>query len=215
IDPDNRLLWRANRKRLDGEALRDAMLAAGEQLSPRAGGVGIMAPLPPELVVTLLKNQWQPTKDNEDHRRRSIYLFVRRNLRYPMFEVFDRPDTNVSCAVRPRSTIAPQSLLLLNSEDSLEAATGLAALALVEGKSDAGQIATIYRRALGRDPTEDEGARASEFLAERIASFEAGKPAKRFTRRAAELGDADPSRLAALSYLSLALFNASEFVYLD
>src|SRR5690606_32180122 len=101
----------------------------------------------------------------------------------------DRPDTNASCAVRPRSTIAPQSLLLLNSEDSLAAATELAALALVEGKSTGGQIATIYRRTLGRDPSKEEAARADEFLAERIASFEAGKPAKRFTRRAAQLGD--------------------------
>ncbi len=214
VDPDNRLLWRANRKRLDGEALRDAMLAAGERLSPRTGGIGIMAPLPPELVVTLLKNQWKPTKDKEDHRRRSIYMFVRRNLRYPLFEVFDRPDTNVSCAVRPRSTIAPQALLLLNSEDSLTAATELAALVLSEVAEEE-QVAEIYLRALGRAPTGDELARARDFVDERIASFAEQEPARGFVKRAAKIEGSDPERLAALSYLSLALFNASEFVYVD
>ena len=101
------------------------MLAAGQWLSPRRGGPGIRPPLPPEVTATLLKDQWTVSGDEEDHRRRGIYLFVRRNLRFPMFDVFDRPDTNASCAVRHESTTAVQSLTLLNSDFSLRCpATG-------------------------------------------------------------------------------------------
>ncbi len=107
VDPENVLLWRMNRLRLEGEAIRDAMLAASDGLSQRRGGIGVMPPLPLELKATLLKNQWQVSQDTEDHRRRSVYLFVRRNLRYPLFEAFDRPDTNASCPRRSRSTTAP------------------------------------------------------------------------------------------------------------
>ncbi len=63
-----------------------------------------------------LKNHWNVDRDPADHVRRSIYVFARRNLRYPIFEAFDRPDPNASCPRRNRSTTAPQSLMLLNGE---------------------------------------------------------------------------------------------------
>ncbi|MBI3864340.1 MAG: DUF1549 domain-containing protein [Planctomycetia bacterium] len=129
-DPDNRWLARMNRQRLEGESIRDTMLAAAGRLSPRRGGPGVRPPLPPEVTATLLANQWKVSPDAEDHRRRSIYLFVRRNVRYPLFEAFDRPDTNASCPRRNRSTIAPQALILLNSEFSLIAARDLAGFVL-------------------------------------------------------------------------------------
>jgi hypothetical protein len=200
IDVENRLLWRANRRRLSGEAIRDAMLAAADRLSPRTGGPGVMPPLPEELLVTLLANQWKTSEDEEDHRRRSIYLFVRRNLRYPLFDVFDRPDTNASCPRRSESTIAPQALVLLNSEFSFNSARDLAGYVLHHAGSDRdAQITLAYRRALGRHPTSEESARAAEFLAERAASSGVD--------RAADEG--------ALAYLCLALFNLNEFIYVD
>ena len=104
-DPENRLLARMRMRRLEGEAIRDALLAVSDRLSQRRGGPGVRPPLPDELVSTLLKNQWPITPEVEEHTRRSIYLFVRRNLRYPLFEVFDRPDKNASCPRRNRSTI--------------------------------------------------------------------------------------------------------------
>ncbi|MBW3543270.1 MAG: DUF1549 and DUF1553 domain-containing protein, partial [Planctomycetes bacterium] len=125
-DPENRLFWRMNRRRLEGEAIRDALLFVSDRLTQRRGGPGVRPPLPPELLVTLLKDQWPVTPDEVDHRRRSVYLFVRRNLRYPILSVFDQPDTNASCAVRGRSTTAPQALVLLNSELTLDCAQELA-----------------------------------------------------------------------------------------
>lgn len=189
-DPDNELLGRMRTVRLEGEAIRDAMLASADRLSPNAGGPGVRPPLPAEVVSTLLRDQWPVTENEEDHRRRSIYLFVRRNLRYPLFEVFDRPDTNQSCPSREQTTIAPQALHLLNSEFSLECAEQLAAVVREEsGEAVDARIAGCYLRALSRAPAADELAAAREFLA-------AG-------------GD------DALTDLCLALFNTNEFIYVD
>jgi len=186
-DPENRLWGRRSLIRLEGEAIRDAMLAAADRLSPRRGGPGVRPPLPPELVGTLLKNQWNISPDEEDHRRRSIYLFVRRNLRYPLFEVFDRPDTNQSCPIRARSTVAPQSLALMNGELPAELATQLATLLEREHPdSPTNQVRDAFRRCLGRSPTAGELERSLAF-----------------------------ARTAGLNSVCRALFNVNEFVYVD
>jgi len=125
-DPDNRLLGHMPRRRLDGEEIRDAMLEAAGTLNDERFGPGVRPPLPPEVVSTLLKNQWNVTPEKSSHTRRSAYLFVRRNLRFPLFEVFDRPDANQSCPRRHESTTAPQALTLLNSEFTWTCAASLA-----------------------------------------------------------------------------------------
>ncbi|HND51715.1 MAG TPA: DUF1549 and DUF1553 domain-containing protein, partial [Pirellulaceae bacterium] len=114
------------RRRLDGESLRDAMLSTSGRLAEIGGGPSVRPPLPTELVATLLKDQWDVAPAPVDHVRRSVYLFTRRNLRYPLFEAFDRPDRNSSCAQRQSSTIAPQALTLFNSELTLQCAEALA-----------------------------------------------------------------------------------------
>ncbi len=218
IDADNRLLSRMNRKRMEGEAIRDAMLSAADRLSTRKGGPGVRPPLPAEVAATLLNSkQWIVSPDEEDHRRRSIYLFVRRNLRYPLFDAFDRPDTNASCPRRNRSTIAPQALILLNSEFSLEAARRLAGFVLAHaGPSSENQVKLAYRRVLGRLPTQDELAASRQFLENQAVALKDGK------RPVAELavpdpieGAVDPFAAAALTDFCLALFNLNEFVYVD
>jgi hypothetical protein len=217
VDPENRWLARMNRQRLEGETIRDAMLAAAGQLSSRRGGPGVRPPLPAEVSATLLKNHWNVSPDEEDHRRRSIYLFVRRNLRYPLFEAFDRPDTNASCPRRNRSTIAPQALNLLNSEFSLSAARDLAGFLYAHAGNDAvQQIKLAYRRVLGRSPVPDELDRGLMFLDEQAARL------KDSNRRAPDLAlpsvipdSVDPFSAAALTDYCLALFNLNEFVYVD
>jgi hypothetical protein len=214
--PDNRLLWRANRRRLSGEEIRDAMLAAADRLSPRTGGQGVMPPLPDELLVTLLKDQWKTSEDEEDHRRRSIYLFVRRNLRYPLFDVFDRPDTNASCPRRAESTIAPQALVLLNSEFSFACARDLAAYVLrYAGDDVTAQVDLAYRRTLGRRPMPGELSRAQEFLAARPGESPRDMPEAETPTSASTSPNADRHDAHALMYLCLALFNLNEFIYID
>lgn len=189
VDIDHRLLAHFPRRRLDGETIRDVLLTASGQLNRQAGGPGFRPPLPNEIVRTLLKDQWPVTANTAEHRRRSVYLFARRNLRYPLFEAFDKPDANASCPRRNVSTIAPQSLLLLNGDDSLAAATQLAKL--IESQSGADHDAAIklaYRRILNRPPNREEQRAASEFLRDSNST---------------------------LADLCLALFNLNEFVYVD
>ncbi len=216
-DPENRLLARRNRQRLEGEAIRDAMLAAAERLSSRRGGAGVRPPLPAEVTSTLLANQWKVSPDPEDHRRRSIYLFVRRNLRYPLFEAFDRPDTNASCPRRNRSTIAPQALILLNSAFSLAAARDLAGFLLASTGPDGGrQVAGAYLRILGRNPAPDEAAMGLRFLEQQSETLKAsGRTGEGLALPTPLPAGADVHRAAALTDFCLALFNLNEFVYVD
>jgi hypothetical protein len=202
-DPSNRLLSRMNRLRLDGESIRDTMLMSADRLSSRRGGPGVMPPLPSELLGTLLKKQWEVSPDEEDHRRRSVYLFVRRNLRYPLFEVFDRPDTNASCPERNRSTTAPQALWQLNSEFSLTAARDLAVYLRKSADSQREQISLAYRRTLCRQPGSDELDASLAFLARETERVKVD-----------EVKIDDPAT-EALAHLCLAMFNLNEFVYLD
>lgn len=185
FDPTNASISHQNRRRLDGESLRDALLAVSGRLEPRLGGPGVFPPLPAELTKLSSKGPAWPTSNSPtDQNRRSLYIFVRRNLRYPFFEAFDRPDTNASCPQRPVTTIAPQALSMLNSRLALDAADGL----MKRGQGSDRQVELAFEIALGRPPTTDETRDAHEFLA------------------------SDPSRLRDLC---LAIINTNEFIYVD
>ncbi|MEX1097620.1 MAG: DUF1553 domain-containing protein [Planctomycetales bacterium] len=215
-DPKNDLWTRMPRRRLDGEEIRDALLAASGRLNRRSGGPSVRPPLPAEVVRTLSKNLWEVTPDKAEYDRRSVYLFVRRNLAYPMFAAFDKPDAAQSCSRRNRSTTAPQALTLLNSELSLEAARDLAGRLLREADDDAARIDACYLRALGRRASAKERALAAEFLKNDADAL------RREGRRAGDLplpselpADADIHAAAAWTDFCLALLNSNEFVYLD
>jgi len=187
-------------RRLEGEAIRDAMLVASGQLEFRRGGPGVMPPLPEELTKTLLPKQWIASANPADAARRSIYIFARRNLRYPLFEAFDRPDPNSSCPSRSRSTTAPQSLLLFNSEFSLSCAKHIAADVLRDSPPDIPtRVIAACRRTWGRSPTHEELKTLTDFLArqEELLHREGSAPDSSFIQ------------------LCLALFNTNEFLYLD
>ncbi len=216
-DPDNRLLSRMPRKRLEGEAIRDAMLFVSGRLNRKQGGPGVHPPLPREVAITLLKKQWEVSKDESDHYRRSIYLFVRRNLRFPMFDVFDRPDTLASCGRRNVSTTAPQSLTLLNSDFSLNSARHLAGEVLDSGAIDySAWVDQCYERLFSRLPSDSEREIAIEFLEGQTTML---KDAEReVSELAVPLGTEntmDRFQGSALTDLCLALFNLNEMIYID
>jgi len=188
-DRDNQLLSHFPRRRLDGEELRDSLLEISGRLNRKSGGPGVMPPLPKELLSAIRKDHWKTSPDEADHRRRSIYLFVRRNLRFPLLDAFDRPDTITSCPERNRSTTAPQALVLLNSDFAVQAATDTAAKLEADHPHNLErQIESLYLACLGRRPTEGEVAEG-ELL---TASNDTG-----------------------LADLCLALFNLNEFAYVD
>ena len=165
-DPENLLLGRMNRRRLEGEAIRDAMLAVSGELNSKANGPGVRPPLPKAVASTLLKNQWPVTKDESEHSRRSIYLFMRRNLRMPLLETFDKPDANLSCPQRSQTTIAPQALHLLNSDFARDRATAFANRILESKSTEAERIKLAYRLAFGRFPSHDEMANCLRLLSD-------------------------------------------------
>tara|TARA_R110002111_G_scaffold262694_1_gene340112 strand:- start:32369 stop:34309 length:1941 start_codon:yes stop_codon:yes gene_type:complete len=217
VDPDAALLSRFPRQRLDAEVIRDAMLAVSGKLSDQTGGRGVMPPLPRELRVTLLKDQWKPSPDVNDHYRRSIYVFARRNLRYPLFDVFDRPDANNSCSRRGNSTTAPQSLLMLNSESSLQCAQELAGFIWDNvGSDSAQQVTLLLRRALGRFPTQSEQTELVAFLkSQRVLLSTEKRPVRQLLLPLTGSEIQDPYAGAALTDLCLAILNTSEFIYVD
>lgn len=190
-DPENSLLGRMNRRRLEGEAIRDAILAVSGELNRMAGGPGVRPPLPPAVAGTLLKNQWPVTKDESQHTRRTIYLFARRNLRMPLLEAFDKPDTNLSCPRRSQTTIAPQALHLLNSEFVREQAEAFAKRVMTTEPERSARVELAYRLSMGRGPNQQEMVRCHEFL------------------------DHETESPAAWTDLCHAIFNLNEFIYLD
>lgn len=196
VDPQNQLLWHARRRRLEGEAARDAMLQIAGQLNLRAYGPSAR----PELPEGISKNYaWRPDERVEDRCRRSIYVLAKRNLRYPLFEAFDLPDMHHSCPRRSVTTTAPQSLLLLNGELTLQAARELAdKLRQSAAGDEAAMIALAYRDAFGRPPQADEIEIAREFLHTQAGELQA------------QSSDSD-----ALVDFCHALLNANEFLYVD
>jgi len=165
-DPQNKLIWRFNRRRLEAEEIRDAVLAISGNLNVKQGGPSVMVPIAKELVEALYKpSQWQVAAEPSEHARRSIYLINKRNLRLPMMEVFDAPDALVSCPRRESSTHAPQALELLNGEFTNRQAEILAArLEREAGAEPKAQVTLAYRLATGRPPSSRQMALALEFL---------------------------------------------------
>jgi hypothetical protein len=162
-DPENQLFGRMNRRRLEGEVIRDCLLQVSGRLNLEMGGPGVYPSIPPE-VFKGSKGGWSISPNPKDHVRRSIYIFSRRNLRFPFLEVFDAPDSNLSCPERGRSTTAPQSLTLLNAAEVMTASKATAEHIVAEAKTPSEQVTLLYRLALSRRPTERERALAVEFL---------------------------------------------------
>ena len=150
-DSENALLWKFNHRRLEAEEIRDAMLAVSGRLNLKAGGPSFMSPIDPELVLRLKRPQyWVATRDKSEYDRRTLYMIYKRNLRLPFEEVFDAPDTLLSCARREQSTHAPQALELLNGQTSNDLAAAFAERILKERTTRRG--ANRLRVASGRGP---------------------------------------------------------------
>jgi hypothetical protein len=212
IDPDNKLLWRFPRGRLDGEVIRDAALAVAGVLNPRMGGPSVFPELPPGLET---RGGWKLTADESERNRRSIYIFVRRNTRYPMFEAFDMPDTHESCPRRNVTTSPIQALTMLNSKLTLEWAQSFAGRVIRTAGSNVNkQIDTAYRLALSRAPDKVESSIARNFFTRQRAIIAERAAAGEELALPPSLPDkADRTAAATLVDFCHALINANEFVY--
>jgi hypothetical protein len=165
-DPENRLLWRMPRVRLEAEIIRDQILAVTGNLDRSLGGPCVYPYIDPKLFQSSTKRTW-PGKPDDDPStwRRSLYVYSKRSIRYPLFETFDQPNLVNSCDRRNRSTIAPQALLLMNNNFVLTEAKYFAERLRREAGDDArAQVERAYRLALGRAPTAFERAKTMEFI---------------------------------------------------
>jgi hypothetical protein len=199
-DPDDRLLWRRPYRRLEVEAIRDAMLAVSGRLNPAMYGPSIYPAIPTEAIEAHADKQkaWTPSGEVEASRR-TIYAFVKRTLVVPMFEVLDFCDTTRSSPRRPTTSVAPQALTLLNGEFTNDQAAALTDRLVAEvGDDPAAQVERAYRLALCRPPTAAERAALLNFM-EREAGASSGADARR----------------AALRQACRVVFNLNEFVYPD
>jgi hypothetical protein len=181
-DPDDRLLWRYNRRRLESEEIRDAMLAISGTLNEKAGGPSVIVPIDKELINAMYKpEQWAVTKDPAEHNRRSVYLIAKRNFRLPMMEVFDSPDLAVSCPRRESSTHAPQTLELLNGTFSNAESAALAERLKREAGGDLRkQVNLAYELAAGRPANAKEMQLALAYLQANGKTLGADKAREQF-----------------------------------
>ncbi|AMV38228.1 PSD1 and planctomycete cytochrome C domain-containing protein [Planctomyces sp. SH-PL62] len=203
-DPENRWHWRANRRRLDMEALRDGLLAASGRLDPsptdsvvaklnlQATGVGV-GPNPPFVSA-----------------RRTVYLPVIRNDLPPLFQLFDFGDALSVNGRRSATNVAPQALFMMNSPLVLDAAkaTTETVLAGCETADDLQTLERLYVRIVGRPPRRDEVAPSLALVHERLDDVRAASPA-------ASAAADDPLRNRAWAALAHVLFCSTSYQYVD
>jgi hypothetical protein len=194
-DPQNKLLHRQNVKRLEAEAIRDAILAASGRLNLTAGGPGVLPYLTEHQV-----GRGRPSTNGplDGNGRRSVYLQVRRNFLNPMFTAFDYPTPFTTIGRRTTSNVPAQALVMLNNPFVIQQAELWAKRVLaVQKRTPEERVREMYTTAFGRAPTRDELAAATEFVA----------------TQAEQHGKADDPR--AWADLAHVLFNAKEFIFIE
>ena len=199
VDSGNVQYWRFDRRRLDAESLRDTMLLLGGSLNLNRPGPH---PFPePSKWRYTAHHQFNDVSYPSDHR--SVYLMVQRLHAHPYLSLFNGADPSLSTPIRDNSTVSMQALYLLNDAFVHQKATGLAGR-LLEHSSDAkNRIESAYLRVFGRQATENELAKCSNFVDQYVRSLEAdGVPKER-------------REVEAWSSLARALFASNEFIYLD
>ena len=165
-DPQNILLARGPRFRLDAEIIRDSALKAAGVLSPKMGGPGVYPPQPASVTTegTYGKVDWK-TSEGEDRYRRSIYTFMKRTAPFAMATTFDAPTGEGCLAKRDVSNSPLQALTLLNDAMFVEAAQKMAANVMKSATTDDDRITSIFRRCLTRKPSDDEMKMLRAFIA--------------------------------------------------
>jgi hypothetical protein len=151
VDRDNKLFWRKPLRRLEGEVIRDSLLAVSGLLDDKMYGAGTLDPA---------------------SKRRSIYFTVKRSKLMPMMVVFDAPEALVSIGNRPTTTIAPQALMLMNNPQIREYARHFALRAAADASIPLEKaIQGAYRIAVARPPTTDELAESKAFVEQQTQSY--------------------------------------------
>jgi hypothetical protein len=199
VDPENRLLWRMNLRRLESEIVRDSLLSVSGLLDRTAGGPPVEITNPADGL-----SEPKPAPTATSPNRRSIYLFARRVYPLKFMEIFDAPIMPVNCTQRMNSATVLQSLALLNSEFMFVQAERFASRVRESaGPSIEEQVPLAFQLAYARPPTSDESAKSLAFLTEQQQGY--------FSPEVNE----DTARQMALTDLCHMLLSSNEFLYLE
>lgn len=204
IDPNNKLLARQSRLRLDAEIVRDVALSASGLLSSKIGGPSVYPPIP-EGVMSLgqVKREWK-VSEGEDRYRRGMYTFFFRATPPPSLSVFDAPDAFSTCTRRLRSNTPLQSLALLNDPQFYDFARSFALKILREGPaSDPDKLTFAFRRCLAREPNPAEKETLQKTLTQQLALNE---PVKNIPE------GVDPNAFSAWLTVARVLLNLDETI---
>jgi hypothetical protein len=220
-DPQNRLLARGPRFRVEGEIVRDIALSASGLLNPKIGGRSVMPPAPAFLFLPPASYAPFPWKDEEgsEKYRRALYTFRRRSTPYPALQSFDVPNADVACVRRMRSNSPLQALTSLNEPVFVECAQALARKSLADGgHTDGDRVVYAFRRVLSREPEKGELAELVALLKkerERIEQdgLNPGEIATGNSETSKDLSrDISPRQLAAYTVLARVLLNLDETI---
>ncbi|WP_085317099.1 DUF1549 and DUF1553 domain-containing protein [Derxia lacustris] len=222
VDPDNRLLAVFPRKRLEAEEIRDSLLVASGKLVDKQGGPGVFPPLPAGLVTgnsnTDGQPLWKVSTKTEDHNRRSIYVFTRRSVPYPLLESFDMASPQEVHSKRDVTTTPLQALTLFHSEVVFGWSQALAGRVLTEaGPSESARLDRLYQILFGRTPYKAEREALHAFLEKQEQVVRDKAAEGRFGLNVPTgLKDArsiDPVKGSAFVDLVHTVVNSNEFAY--
>ena len=198
-DPDNRSVWRMNRRRMEAEVIRDSLLAVSGQLDVTRG-----VPLLGDKVFTILSAADLSDPALYQSNRRSIYLPVLRSGLYDVFVAFDFPDPAVVSGKRANTTVAPQALFMMNANLMSDSAAAMSnRLLALSQVSPTERLRSLYEQAYAREPNEEELAEWLQFI-------------DRY-RNAAPNSSADPDALERQIWQAVGrvLLSSNEFVYVE
>ncbi len=213
-DGTDTLLWHARRQRLEGDELRDAMLAISGQLNPAMYGPSARPALPQELADTYYG--WEADANVANRNRRSIYVLAQRNMRLPILEAFDQPDRLNSCPRRTCTTTAPQALEMLNSELTEQMAQEWSGKLLKDCGSDEPKLVReAYSEAYARAATPREVGAAEEFIDKQAAEIESEKGSLEKYLPIPFTKPIERAKAAAIVDFCHAIFCSNEFLYVD
>ena len=213
VDPENNLLARQVRLRLEAEIVRDAALSSSGLLTPTIGGKSVFPPQPAGAGrVTQIDRKWKADEDKNRYRR-GMYTYFWRSAPHPGLIVFDGPDSMKTCTRRNRSNTPLQALTLLNDEAHIEFAQSFARRILKDAPpSNAERIEYAFRLSLARKPKPREAERLANFLASQLDDLRT-RPKEAEAMIAGDLPEGtDAPELAAWSSVSRVLLNLDEFI---
>ena len=217
VDPNNRLLGRMPRVRVEAEMIRDLTLAASGLLSRKVGGPSVFPPIPDGAMAVSFRSRsvWETSK-GEDRYRRGLYTFWKRSVPYPSMSVFDAPNADVACTRRVRSNSPLQALTTLNDAAFMEAAQALGLRIWRQGgPDDLSRIRYGFRLCTGRSPDGFELNRLQVLLEKQRGRF-AGETAAAVYVAASDLnnlpGGIDLHQLASWTIVARTMLNLDETI---